>query len=223
MPTPTVSPEKSFAQHPLDFDKLLSGDQAEAEKLSQVGADVVFITLGTTRAEAGSAQAFEKIDRQYVLAAAQAALTGSTTTTMTTTTTKPAADKTIVYCSSQAANSSSLFLYPRSKGLTEEGLAKLASDVIIFRPGFLAQAERKQPRALETIFGKLTGVVSHFSSNVEINVSTLGLAMVKAGQLGSAGLRSQGMGAPPAFKKDEGTDNTVTVVSNAEAIQLGKQ
>lgn len=56
----------------LDFEKLLLGKgnaeyEAEANKLRQVDADAVLIALGTTRKNAGSAEAFEKIDREYVL------------------------------------------------------------------------------------------------------------------------------------------------------------
>lgn len=77
----------------IDFDKLLAADQGEVQKVKSVNADVLFITLGTTplsssrdsdaantarlpgttKATAGSADAFIKIDRDYVLAAARAA------------------------------------------------------------------------------------------------------------------------------------------------------
>ena len=41
----------------------------------------------------------------------------------------------------------------RSKGLTEQGLARLGyKDTIILRPAFLAQAERPEKRTLESIF-----------------------------------------------------------------------
>ncbi|CEQ42956.1 SPOSA6832_04834, partial [Sporobolomyces salmonicolor] len=53
----------------LDYEKLLVGEDhgAEAKKLKEANADVVLCTLGTTRKTAGSAEAFEKIDREYVL------------------------------------------------------------------------------------------------------------------------------------------------------------
>lgn len=47
----------------LDFDALLDGDATEAAKLKKVDADVVLITMGTTREAAGSAEAFVKIDK----------------------------------------------------------------------------------------------------------------------------------------------------------------
>lgn len=42
-------------------------------KLKDVQADGIICTLGTTRAAAGSAEAFTRIDKEYVLAAARAA------------------------------------------------------------------------------------------------------------------------------------------------------
>lgn len=40
----------------------------------------------------------------------------------------------------------------RSKGLTEDGLAAMGYDLIVFRPAYLAQAERPNFRLAETIF-----------------------------------------------------------------------
>lgn len=40
------------------------------------GADSVFCTLGTTRGAAGSAEAFKKVDYEYVAATARAAKAG---------------------------------------------------------------------------------------------------------------------------------------------------
>lgn len=60
----------------LDFDALLKEGEAggpETAKLREAQADSVLIALGTTRASAGSAEAFERIDREYVLSAAKAA------------------------------------------------------------------------------------------------------------------------------------------------------
>jgi hypothetical protein len=46
----------------------------------------------------------------------------------------------------------------RSKGLTEEGLARLGyQDTIVFRPGYLAGTNRPEPRLAETIFGYVSG------------------------------------------------------------------
>ncbi len=56
----------------------------------------------------------------------------------------------------------------RSKGLTEQGLASLGyTETIVFRPGFLSQANRSDRRISENFFSKITGVLSYVSSSVE--------------------------------------------------------
>lgn len=145
------TPSSKLTHSSLDFDALLKEGSAggpETSKLRSAEADSVLIALGTTRASAGSAEAFERIDREYVLSAARAARRED----------KP--DQRVVYVSvrrsvshclylnvckltrrflqSTSANSSAWLLYPRSKGLTEEGLASLGyASTIIFRPGLL--------------------------------------------------------------------------------------
>lgn len=73
----TTNAPVTVKEHVVDFEKLLSDDAStaaeEAGKLRAVSADCVFISLGTTRAAAGSAEKFERIDREYVIAAAKAA------------------------------------------------------------------------------------------------------------------------------------------------------
>ncbi|KAF9525130.1 hypothetical protein CPB83DRAFT_909398 [Crepidotus variabilis] len=168
--------------------------------------DVVYITLGTSRATAGSAEKFEKIDREYVINAAKEARNPEV------------AAQRIVYCSSVGANPSSSFLYPRSKGLTEEGLAAIGyADTIVFRPGFLAGTARPEPRLVETIYGKLTGLLSHVSDGVEINISKLGQSLYLAGKYGSAalpaGIQSSKAGKP---------ESPFTLLNNAAALKLAE-
>ncbi|QRV76346.1 oxidoreductase HTATIP2 [Ceratobasidium sp. AG-Ba] len=172
--------------------------------------DVILITLGTTKAIAGSAENFEKIDREYVINAAKAAKS-----------TDPTHQQRLVYLSSSGANASSPFLYPKSKGLTEHGLASLGySDFIAFRPGFLKGAERDHSRIAESVFGFITGALSHVTSAVEINVADLGRAIANAGRLGTANLPASVKASPvPAH---EGT-GAYTVISNAGAIALSKE
>lgn len=55
-------------QRVIDLDNLASEASAAFE-----GADTVFCALGTTRPAAGSAEAFQKVDLEYVRAAAEAA------------------------------------------------------------------------------------------------------------------------------------------------------
>jgi oxidoreductase len=98
--TPSSSDSK-VVEHVVDFEKLCDGDASQVEKFKEVKGDSVLIALGTTRAAAGGAKPFERIDREYVLAAAKAARVEGG---------KP---QKVVYCSAQMADSTSRFLYPK--------------------------------------------------------------------------------------------------------------
>ncbi|KAG9086560.1 Protein fmp52, mitochondrial [Ceratobasidium sp. UAMH 11750] len=172
--------------------------------------DVVYITLGTTRAAAGSAENFEKIDRDYVINAAKAAKS-----------TDPTHQQCLVYLSSGGANASSWFPYLRSKGLTERGLSSLGySDFIAVQAGVLKGAERDHPRIPELIVGYVTSVLSHVTSAAEIHVADLGRAIATAGRLGTANL-------PQAVKATRGPAHegtgAYTTISNTGAIALSKE
>ncbi|EAU90403.1 hypothetical protein CC1G_00787 [Coprinopsis cinerea okayama7 len=194
--------KEKLMQGTVDFETVTDKDLGEQKW------DDVFISLGTTRKNAGSAANFEKIDREYVINAAKAAKSSD-----------PQSNQKLLYVSSTGANSKSPFLYPKSKGLTEEGLARLGySDTIIFRPGFLAGTKRPETRLAESIFGGFTRLASYVTDTVEIEISTLAKAMLVASKLGSEGL-------PPAagatkVKLEDGT--TYTVIGNAGAIALAK-
>ncbi|KAI5995622.1 hypothetical protein EDD15DRAFT_2255186 [Pisolithus albus] len=123
--------------------KVVDFENIDAAGLKNGQWDVVFVTLGTTRAQAGSAEMFEKIDREYVVNACRAAKSED-----------PAHEQRLVYLSSMGADPTSHFLFPKSKGLTELALARLGySDTIVFRPGFLRGAQRSERRIGETVFG----------------------------------------------------------------------
>lgn len=151
---------------------------------------------------------FEKIDREYVVNACQAAKTDD-----------PKHEQRVVYLSSTGANPSSPFLYPKSKGLTELALARLGyADTIVFRPGFLKGGQRDETRLTETIFGYVTGLMSHLSPNVEIHVPILARAMMRAGALGSSVLPSS-VGAVKAGQESA----WFTLIGNKGAVLLGEQ
>ncbi|GAA5821763.1 hypothetical protein JCM11251_001012 [Rhodosporidiobolus azoricus] len=192
----------------LDFEALLQegGKGNEAAKLRDANADTVLITLGTTRKNAGSAEKFERIDREYVLAAAKAARRED----------KP--NQRVVYLSAAASSSSSSFLYTRSKGLTEEGLASLGyGEAVIFRPGYLVvPGGRGESRISESMFGAVTNVFSSFTNRLQIATPVLGQSLVKASTLALDTLKV------PAF----GTAETLVghklwAVGNAQALALG--
>jgi oxidoreductase len=188
-------------QKAIDFENL------DAAGLKDGRWDVVFVTLGTTRAQAGSAANFEKIDREYVVNACKAAKTDD-----------PAHEQRVVYLSSGGANPSSPFLYTKSKGLTELGLARLGyADTIIFRPGFLKNAERPDKRLAETVLGAISGVMARVSSSVVIEVPTLAKAIMNAGALGSSRL-PDAVGACKAGPPDA----PFTIIDNKGAGILGR-
>ncbi|KIJ65452.1 hypothetical protein HYDPIDRAFT_110522 [Hydnomerulius pinastri MD-312] len=188
-------------QKTIDFENL------DAARLKDGRWDVVFVTLGTTRAQAGSAEKFEKIDREYVVNACQAAKTED-----------PAHEQRIVYLSSSGASASSPFLYPKSKGLTELALARLGySDTIVFRPGLLKNADRSGTRLAESVFGVITGAMSHFTSSAEIEVPLLAKSIMNAGLLGSSRLPAS-VGASKAGQ--EGA--WFTLIGNKGAGILGR-
>jgi len=214
--SPSFSKVSEYGRRVTDLESISKGKEKleqkviDFEKLGESGLkdgkwDVVFITLGTTAKNAGSAQAFEKIDREYVINAAREA---------------KASDKSqrLVYCSANSANSSSPFLYMKSKGLTEEGLASLGyKDTIIFRPAMLSGVARPESRPLETAARALTGALSYISSSIEIKVDVLAQAMLKAGIMGSASLPAV------ARASQEGKDGApFTVIGNSGAIALAK-
>lgn len=206
---PTPSSSIQFKEIIVDFEKLHSNDASELAKLHSISpASSIFITMGTTRAAAGSMKAFELIDREYVLSSARAL-------------TQPAANATLVYCSSGGASSSSLFPYLKSKGLTEEGLAALYPRTVIMRPGYLANAERPGTRILEKIVEPVVGLMAKFSSSVQAPVSDVAKAMVKAAQLGPDGLKEKGSGQAPGSGFRGGEE--VAVVDNVGVLKLAKE
>ncbi|KAJ2932102.1 hypothetical protein H1R20_g4976, partial [Candolleomyces eurysporus] len=186
-------------QSTIDFEKL------DSSGLNAKSWDVVFITLGTTRKAAGGAENFVKIDREYVINAAKEA--------------KVSENQRLVYLSSTGASSSSPFLYTKSKGLTEEGLARLGyKETIVFRPGLLTGTDRPDSRWAETLYGKVTGLLSHVTNSLEINIGTLAKAMAIAGKLGSENLPASVRAS--TVKLQDGT--SYTVIGNAGALELAK-
>ncbi|KAF8328229.1 uncharacterized protein EI90DRAFT_2998225 [Cantharellus anzutake] len=166
----TINPPGKLTQRVVNFDKI------QEEGLRDGKFDLVVITLGTTRGNAGSWDNFVKIDREYVLATAAAARV-------------PGLKQKIIYCSSFGAGSDKLLPYAKSKGLTEEGIAKVGyDDTIIFRPGFLTERGGNESRILEGIFRFFTGILSHFSPHVEIKTSEVAKGMIQAALKGSSGL-----------------------------------
>lgn len=206
-----VTPEEQLSEYvPTGklVQKVIDFDQIKDAELGKDRWDVVFVTLGTTKQKAGSATAFEKIDREYVLNAARAAISED-----------QGSRQRIVYLSSAGANPSAHALYLRSKGLTEQGLASLGyGDVIVFRPTFLAEAEREKPLPFEPTVQRIANFLAKFSSSVQVPVKTLAESMRLAGELGSSAL-------PPDVQTSNitlpGQDTaSFTVLNNSAILKL---
>ncbi|GBF90674.1 hypothetical protein Rsub_03246 [Raphidocelis subcapitata] len=100
---------------------------------AMAGADAAFIALGTTRGDAGSAEAFRRVDLDFVAAAAQAA--------------KSAGVRYVGLVSAQGANPNLWatnwkllhpLLYSKTKGEAEEAVKAAGFPAVgIFRPGLL--------------------------------------------------------------------------------------
>lgn len=109
----------------VDFDSLLT-DKADNAEFRQ--KDVVFCCLGTTRKDAGSAEAFVKVDHDYVLAAAKLA--------------HSARVPHFSIVTAAGSNADSWFLYMQTKGKVENALKALNfSHLSIFQPGLLLRPD----------------------------------------------------------------------------------
>ncbi|KAF9548536.1 Protein fmp52, mitochondrial [Mortierella hygrophila] len=175
-PVPTEN-DSSFTnlsvleQKTIDFENIAATLPDEGTNLPQV----VFCTLGTTRAAAGSAENFKKIDQQYVVESARQIHEKAPKDPAT-----GLSKVHFLYCSSAGANADSYFLYPKSKGETEKALAEIGFErVSIFHPAFLKTVEpRVGIRAGEWIFGKLVPVLEFVSErSATISVASVALAM----------------------------------------------
>lgn len=192
----------------------------------------MFCCLGTTRADAGSAEAFKRIDQTYVLESARVVAEENPSPQGET-----SSHVHFLYCSSsvslrilhiwallslriyfcfmcttnkKGANKNSPFLYMKSKGETEEGIKDTGfRQVTIFQPGFLEVEEpRRKSRLGESALGWFFPAVSRsLGLHMTIPVGRVGASMRKAaeGQL------------PESIKFTTATNGTkVSVISNKD-------
>ena len=154
----------------VNFQELSSGDFA--------GAGDIFCALGTTIRKAGSRAAFCKIDFEYPLAAAGAAL--------------QAGARQFVVVSSVGANPMAKNFYLRTKGELEQAVSKLGfSSVHIFRPSLLLGdreefrlGERIAVMVMPLLNFALMGSMRRYRA---ISAATVGKAMVVAAGSGKKG------------------------------------
>ncbi|RLN52094.1 hypothetical protein BBJ28_00003860 [Nothophytophthora sp. Chile5] len=104
-------------------------NQLDEEKIKAAdGVDAAFSCLGTARKDAGSAEAFRKVDLEYVTRFAELS--------------KAAGADYFGLLTSQGANKNSWLLYPQTKGEVEDNVQKLEfARTGIFRPGMLQRSD----------------------------------------------------------------------------------
>lgn len=133
----------------VDFEQIISkspdADNAELRKLREnfPGADAAFCCLGTTRKQAGSHSAQERVDVRLPLTLAAIA--------------KKQGVSHFLCVSAQGANSHSPFFYNRLKGMLEEGLTMMNFDALtLVRPSLLL-GKHKDKRFGEELLQKVFG------------------------------------------------------------------
>jgi oxidoreductase len=149
-PAPTESSPGKLQQITVDMDAIESNAEVAA---ALSNADSVFCALGTTRAVAGSAEAFKKVDYEYVAAAGRAA--------------KKCGAPHFALVTAQGANANLWssdwkpfhgLLYAKTKGLAENAIKEQNfSYVTIMRPGLLNRGDLD--RSLEKVWGKFMSSV----------------------------------------------------------------
>ncbi|KAK9708657.1 hypothetical protein K7432_009504 [Basidiobolus ranarum] len=158
--------KETLVQEVVNFEKI--GESREKFR----DQNVVFCSFGTTKAAAGSAEAFVKIDKDYVISTAKIIHEENLSKDSPST-----SNVHFIYVSSANANKNSWFLYPKTKGEIEEELSKIGfKRLSILRPGILyTQGGRENPRLFETIAQKISSMT--FEKALGASVNTVARAM----------------------------------------------
>jgi len=138
---PAYGAVRVFVRRPLALDhpklvvEVIDFDRLQDVRFPRV--DDVFCCLGTTIAAAGSRAAFRRVDFDYPLAIARAALAAHA--------------RQFLFVSAMGANARSAVFYSRVKGELEQAVAGLGyRSVVAFRPSLLA-GDRQQNRPGERV------------------------------------------------------------------------
>lgn len=127
---------------PVDFEQV-SGTYRQVLMAGFLGCDAVICCLGTTKKQAGSKVAQEKVDVRLPLSLAAIA--------------KSAGVKNFLCVSAQGADSHSPFFYNRLKGMLEEGLTMMNFETLtLVRPSLLL-GKHKDKRFGEELLQKTIG------------------------------------------------------------------
>ncbi|MFT2010044.1 oxidoreductase [Pontibacter sp. 13R65] len=126
--------------HPKLDQKVIDFDQLQKYK-TDLAADDVYCCLGTTIKQAGSKEAFQKVDQHYVVQLAELAFA------------KGASQFLVV--SAMGADAKSMFFYNRVKGNMEQAVTNIGYESVhIFRPSLLL-GDREVQRTGEEIASKV--------------------------------------------------------------------
>jgi oxidoreductase len=111
----------------LDWEEYMANKEAHSALFTDI--NYVAFAMGTTRADAGSAENFRRVDYDYTLHAARHA--------------KESGVATVGLVSSTGASENSWFLYPQVKGEIERDVKALGfPTVLIYRPGLLNRDDK---------------------------------------------------------------------------------
>jgi uncharacterized protein YbjT (DUF2867 family) len=137
--------DRKLVQYRVDLGTVLAATEDEPADLREIFAvDDIFCALGTTMKQAGSREAFEKVDYHYPLKAARLGLARGA--------------RQFLIVTALGADASSSIYYNSVKGRVEDDLQQLPFHAIhIFRPSLLTGA-RSQSRVGENL-GKLIGQI----------------------------------------------------------------
>ncbi|RKP11272.1 hypothetical protein BJ684DRAFT_22177, partial [Piptocephalis cylindrospora] len=101
-----------------------------------------------------------------------------------------------VYVSSVGANPSAYFLYPRTKGKTEESLKAMGFPHLpLLRPGFLKTVEpREKPRTMEGLMGYVVPALDMVAGEARVSapVTDVAKAMIRAAESAQASAQGEG-------------------------------
>jgi uncharacterized protein YbjT (DUF2867 family) len=170
---PLARMDSKLDQRTADFDRLRDHEISFA-------VDDVFCCLGTTIAQAGSQEAFRRVDHDYVVEAARLAAEHGA--------------KRFLVVTAAGANAKSRIFYNRVKGDAEDAVRALPLEgAVILRPSLLL-GERTGQRTGESVAQKvmpaldwmLVGPMRRYRS---IHASTVAQAMVRLAKQGTQGVR----------------------------------
>jgi len=145
-----------------------------------VKADDIFCAIGTTIRNAGSQEAFRRVDYDYAVNTAGIALANGATR--------------FFLISSVGARSTSKVFYSRIKGEVEQTIGKMPyPSVSIFRPSMIL-GERKEKRAIVDAVGNVMqaasfSMIGPFKKYRPIHAETIARAMLRVAERETPGVR----------------------------------